>query len=341
MEQKHVRTIDGDPEPADIFEPHMPGVELLSDMDALFEGARRLSATGEYPSGTSGLPPEAAAKVEEFKGQRSVVVVTPGRMLMPVPAPVPGSMSRQEDEGMRKLFPPDPPLIITVISYTYVKALIGDMTKAIPFLRFLAAFAATGHTVTVFEGHPSAFESGVRASDVLMVDSGMMPFLQGDWKEVAFRVMRPEAKVLVHDRPTHNLVQHFRPGVARAPLVMSPEEQVSWYAGTLIRLLLIGPRTSVELTSGEPLPNLADFATTPAQQAEIASLPFRPDQLDADKVIESILQGAGWRPLSIFKTTGVVRIPLASPDGKPLGMGACGVKLSKAAGGRRRILLER
>lgn len=341
MEQKHVRTIEGGPTPADIFEPHMPGVELFSDMDALFAGARRLSATGEYPSGTGGLPPEAAAQVERLKGQRSVVIVTPGRILMPVPAAAPGSLSRAEEEGVRQLFPPDTPLVVTVISYTYVEALMRDMTRAVPFVRFLAAFAAIGHTVTVFEGHPSAFESGVRGSDVLMVDSGMLPFVQGDWKEVAFRLMRPEAKVLVHDRPTHNLVQHFRPGVKRAPLTLSPEEQASWYAGTLIRLLLTGTRTSTELTSGEPLPNLLDFATTPEQQAEIASLPFGHDQLDADKVIDKILEAAGWRPLSIFKTTGVVRIPMATPDGKPLGSGACGVRLGKVAGGRRRILLER
>lgn len=338
MEQRHVKTIEGSPTPSDIFEPHMPGVELFSNMDALFAGARRLSATGEYPSGTSGLPPEAAAQVEKLKGQRSVVIVTPGRILMPLPAAAPGSMSRAEEEGVRQLFPSDPPLVITVISYTHVGALMKDITRAIPFVRFLAAFASIGHTVTVFEGHPSAFESGVRESDVLMIDSGMLPFLQEDWKETAFRVTRPEAKVLVHDRPTHNLVQHFRPGGARAPLVLSPEEQVSWYAGTLIRLLLTGTRTSTELTSGETLPNLLDFATSPEQQAEIASLPFRHDQLDADKVIDAIVKAAN---LGIFQRTGVVRIPMASPDGKPLGSGACGVRLSRAAGGRRQLLLER
>lgn len=338
MEQQHVKTIEGSPTPSDIFEPHMPGVELFSDMDALFADARRLSATGEYPSGTSELPPEAAAQVEKLKGQRSVVIVTPGRIMMPVPAVAPGSMSREEEEGVRQLLPPDSPLVVTVISYTYIEALTKDITRAIPFVRFLAAFAAIGHTVTVFEGHPSAFESGVRGSDVLMIDSGMLPFLQKDWKETAFRVVRPEAKVLVHDRPTHKLVQHFRPGVARAPLVLSPEEQVSWYAGTLIRLLLKGTRTSTELTSGETLPNLSDFATSPEQQAEIASLPFRHDQLDADKVIDEILKAAN---LGIFRRTGVIKVPIMGLDGQQLGMGACGVTLGKGKDGRRQLLLER
>jgi len=329
------------PEPADIFEPHMPGVELLSDMDGLFEAARRLSATGEYPRGEGETPPEVAAKLEEMKGRRSVVIVTPGRLLMTVPAPNPGDVPESMQEGVREMLPPDKPQLISVVSYTYVKALIEDKAKAIPFLGFLVGFASIGHTVVVFEGHPSAFESGVRGSDVLLVDSAMIPFMQADWKETAFRLMRPGAKVLEHVRATYQLRQHFQPGVKRAPLMLSPEERVDWYAGTLLRLLLMGTRTSLVLTSGETLPDLADLATTPAQRAEIASLPFRHDQLDTDKVIDKILAVAGWRPFSLFKKTWTVKVPFATPDGKPTGKGVVSVSLGKVEGGRRRLLLER
>ena len=335
MEQQHVKSFEGSPEPADIFQPHMPRVELLSDMGALFEAARTLSATGEYPAG--GEPPaEVAAEVEKLKGWRSAVIVTPGRMLMTVPAPAPGTVPRDAVDSVRRMLPPDPPQAVTVIAYTHVKALVEDKVKAIPFLGFLAGFASIGHTVVVFEGHPSAFESGVGGSDVLLVDSGMLPFIQKDWKEVAFRVMRPGAKVLVHDRETYQLIQHFPPGATPIPLVLSPEEQVDWYTGSLIRLLLMGTRTSAQLTSGETLPDLADFATTPELRARIASLPFRHDQLDADKVIDHVLKTAGWH---MFKRTGTVRIPIETAEGTRLG--ACGVELVKGPGGRRRLLLER
>lgn len=343
MKQQHVKSFEGSPEPPDIFRPHRLGVELLSDMDGLFEAARRLSATGEYPvtPGEAPLPPEAAAEVEKMKGQRSVVIVTPGRLMMPVPVADPGGVRGELVESVSRMLPPDPPQVVTVISYTYVPALVEDQAKAIPFLGFLGGFAMIGHTVVVFEGHPSAFESGVRASDLLLVDSGMLPFMQEDWKEVAFRLMRPGANVLVHDRATYKLSQHLPPGVMRAPLMLSPQEQVEWYAGSLIRLVVAGTRGSVQLASGETLPDLAELATTDEHRAQVASLPFKHDELDADKVIDDILKGAGWRPYSFFKTKGIVKVPLATPDGRPAGHAACDVTLSKGPGGRRRVLLER
>jgi hypothetical protein len=341
LEQRHVRSIEGSPEPADIFEPHMPGVELFSDMDALFEEARRFAATGEPPARAGEPPPAAAAALEKMKGKRSVVILTPGRLMLTVPTPEPENVTEEMRKGVSKLLPPDSPRIITAVSYTYHKALGENMSKAIPFLGFLVGFALIGHTVVVFEGHPSAFESGVRGSDVLLADSAMLPFMQADWKETAFRVMSPDAKVLVHDRPSYGLVQHFRPGAAQTPLVLSPEQQVEQYAGSLIRLLLVGTRTSVELISGERLPHLLEFATTDEQRAAIASLPLRYEELDADRVIDAILRAAGWGPFSIFKTTGTMKLQMKSTDGRPLGFGACGVKLSKLAGGRRRLLLER
>lgn len=335
MAQQHVKTFEGAPTPSDIFQPHRLGVELLSDMDGLFETARRLSATGEYPAKSDELPAEAAAEVEKMKGQRSVVIVTPGRILMPVPAPAPGSVPRSSEEAVREMLPPDPPLNISAISYTHVQALLEDQAKAIPFLGFLTGFASIGHTVVVFEGHPSAFESGVRGADVLLVDSGMLEFLQGDWTEVAFRVMRPGARVLVHDRATFQLGQFFPPG--QAPI--SPEDYVDWYAGTLIRLVIAGTRTSAQLTSGETLPDLADFATTPEQLTQVASLPFKHDTLDADKVIDHILFQAGWRPYSFFKTKGTVSVPVSTDERqRPW---TCGVTLSKGPGGRRQLLIER
>jgi hypothetical protein len=340
MEQRHVESIEGAPTPADIFEPHMPGVELLSDMDALFAEARRLSATGEYPASHGRLLTEAAAASGELKGKHSVVVVTPGRILMPIPAPEPGSVPVDSEEAVRQLMPPDPPLVINAVSYTHVKALLTDKGKAIPFLGFLVGFASIGHTVTVFEGHPSAFESGVRGGDVLLVDSAMRPFLQKDWAEVAFKVMRPRARVLVHERETFKLKQLFPPRGGPTP-IPTGVSNADIYAGTLIRLLISGQRTSARITSGEPLPPLADFATRPQQLEELASLPFSHEDLDADEVIDQILKAGGWGRFGIFKRTGVIKIPVMGLDGRLLGKGACGVTLGKDEGGRRRVILER
>jgi hypothetical protein len=341
MELRHVKTFEGSPTPSDIFQPHMPGVELLSDMDEVFNAARRLSATGEYPVGAVELPAEAVAELEKYKGQRSVAVVTPGRLLMPVPTPAPDSVPRSSEEAVRKLLPPDPPLNISVVSYTHVAALLEDKTRAIPFLGSLVGFASIGHTVVVFEGHPSAFESGVRSSDVLLVDSGMLPFMQEDWAEVAFRVMRPGAQVLVHDRETFRLRRMVSPDGGRGGVPPEPEDAEALYADILLRLLLIGPRTSAQVTAGEPPPNLTDFAATPEHLGQLASLPFKHDELDTDKVIDIILRAAGWRPYSFFKTTGTLRVQMTTSDGRSAGVGTCGVMLSKGAGGRRRLRIER
>jgi len=264
MEINHVKTFEGSPEPSDIFEPHMPGVELLSDMDAVFNQSRRTAATGEYSAEPGEYPAEVVAELEKYKGQRSVAIVTPGRLVMYVPAPEPGSVGEASEAAVRKLMPPDPPLSITVVSYTYVKALIEDKTRAIPFLGFLLGFTSIGHTVVVFEGHPSAFESGVRGSDVLMVDSAMLPFMQADWVEAAFRVMRPGAKIFIHDRDTFKLVSvvsEVEGGRGWVPL--KPEDLESRYADSLLTLIVIGVRPSAQVTAGEALPNLADFTTTP------------------------------------------------------------------------------
>lgn len=338
MELQHVKSFEGSPEPEDIFQPHMPGVELLSDMDEFFRQARRLSATGEYPVGVEGLAPEAAAEVLKLKGQHSVVIVTPGRALMPVAAPKLGSVPRSSAEAMRKMLSPDPPQNISVVSYTYVKALVEDKSKAVPFLGLLVGLAAIGHTVVVFEGHPSAFESGVRESNVLVVDSGMLPFVQEDWKEVAFRVMRPGAQLFVHDRKTFTLSPVVPPGGEsdQLPLRRYPE---ALYADYLIAFLSSGPRSSVEVTSGEELPDLADFARGPKELEKAAALPFKREELDADKVIDLILYTAGRRWYHFFKKSWMLKVP-STGSGK-IRPWMCSVKLTKDARGRRRLLLER
>ena len=64
-ERTHVKSLDGQPKPADIFQPYLQGVELFEDMDRIFLEARGLAA-GRQPAPDAG------------EGQRGVAIVTPG-----------------------------------------------------------------------------------------------------------------------------------------------------------------------------------------------------------------------------------------------------------------------
>lgn len=282
MDQEHFKSAEGSPRPADIFEPHMPGVDVPPDMDALFRTARAQLESGE-------LPLEGGAE-----GQRAVAVVTPGRMVMYQPCPPPGSMSREAVETSRMMMPPEPPLDIAVVSYTLLEAFTQDETKlrCIPFLGVLLGFAYNGHRVVVFEGHPTAFESGVRDCDVLVVDSGMLPFIQSDWGGVAYRVMRPGAQILVYDRETSNVMPVARSGRPQGWQYAEHDGEASYANCLLTTLAKAGG--SAQITRGRPLPDLAGLTRDPDELDWIAGLPFRYDELDADEVIDILKRVAGW-----------------------------------------------
>lgn len=327
MEQQHVRSIEGSPRPEDIFEPHMPGVELMSDMDGLFRMAREQSERGEFPEG------------EWVKGRRSVAIVTPGRLVMFQPCPLPGSMSGAHVEGAKELMPPDPPLKISVVSYTLVEAFMEDETKlkVIPFLGFLIGFAYIGHNVVVFEGHPTAFESGVRDADVLIIDSGMLPFIQEDWFHAARRVMRPGAKIFVHQRKSFTLLP-VAPSVRPSGWRYTDPDGEASYANCLLTLLARGKSPSVRVTSGLPLPDLAGMPDNPDDLDWVASLPFKYDRLDADKVIEAISGLAKWG--GFFQHKGEIRANLALEGGKLVPIHFA-LRIEKDKQGRRQLLIER
>jgi hypothetical protein len=327
MELKVVNTFEGSSQPSDVFTPHMPGVDLLSDMDALFDNVRHSLLTGEYLS------------ENEEKGQRAIAIVTPGRMTMLVPCPTPGSMPSKDVASMTSLMPPEPPLNIAVVSYTFLEALMQDTPRCIPFLGYLSAWGYVGHSVVVFEGHSSAFEHGVRNCDVLLVDSGMLPFLQANWVEVAHRVMRPGPKIFVHKRDTYTLIPVVKSGNAQGWRYSEPDGEGS-YANCLLTTLAKGTHPSVQVTSGCELPNLADLTSDLEELDWIAGLPFKYDKLNADEIIDIIIKAAGWRRYNIFKTKGVfqARVVTGPDEWKPV---TFTLILSKDAGGRRQLQIER
>jgi hypothetical protein len=165
MDSKPVKDHEGSPRPDDIFQPHMPGVTELPDMDALFDlawGRRQADVKVWAPKD---MPSEEITNPKE----NGVIVVTPGRLLMRKPCPPRGSMPPEQVEKMVQLLPPDPPLNVCAISYTLLEAMQKDIAKCIPFFGYMLAYAYVGHRVVIFEGHPSAFRSGVRKSDALFV----------------------------------------------------------------------------------------------------------------------------------------------------------------------------
>jgi hypothetical protein len=161
-----------------LFQPHIPEVDIRTDIDHIFDRAR--AAADESTMDADGLY------------HRQVIIVTPGRLLIGKECPLPGEFPGGELERLINLLPVNPPRSIAVIAYTYLEALKQDLLKAIPFFGYLMGFAAIGHKVWVFEGHLSALAAGCRDSDLLMVDGGLLPDLDKNinWQTEALSTMR-------------------------------------------------------------------------------------------------------------------------------------------------------
>jgi hypothetical protein len=305
----------------------MPEIAPSANVDEVFREARGVLSN-----------PDSFIEQGE-KGQRAIAVVSPARLVMYLPCPRPGSVQEDDVAPMKSLLPPEPPLNISVVSYTAYDAFIKDKTKSIPFIGLLAAWGYIGHNVVIFEGHPSAFESGVRGSDVLLVDSGMLPFMQNDWAKVAYRVMRPDAKIFVHERDTFTLLPVAKSKNVKGWQYSEYDGEAS-YANCLLVILAKGNRPSVVVTSGQALPALADMTTDADDLDWISGLPFKYDRLNADKVIEVFLKASGWSPNKSSQTKGVLKALLVSEDKKPKSF-SFSLTLTKDAKGRSRLQIQR
>lgn len=152
----------------------MPKVDTHQDLCVVFSKARELSAGSETG--------------------RSVAIVTPGRLIMSVACPPANAVSPQMLEGVRRIVPENPKQQITVIANNNVVAANAytarEANTLIPFLGYLTGMAFDGHTVVVFEGHPSALATGCQGSTLLLVDQAMAEHLQPDWASVAASSMK-------------------------------------------------------------------------------------------------------------------------------------------------------
>jgi hypothetical protein len=303
------------PETSNLFEPHMPGVDVPPDLQGVFAKARIEIASGD---------------------ERRIGIVTPGRMIMLQPAPPPGSIPKEFVAQVSQLLPSAKPLNITFVGHTQLEALMQDKAKCIPQLGQLLGFAYLGHNVIVFEGHPSAFEYALRDCDVLMIDSGMLPFLQPDWFDVALRAARQGAKMIVQDRKTGRLQPVIKSKNAPGWRYGEPDGEASYANCLLTTLAKADAPGPVRIASGSPVPGLAQFAVDPAQLDWIAELPFRYAALDADKVIGILHRIVKWSSPDNGESKGVLKAQLATGGGQRQAV-SFDLTLGKDAAGKQRL----
>jgi len=169
------------------FEPHMPQVDTMSHPESVFTDARNVGMGYKRPPGA-------------HPSERYVALVTPGRLVMQMSCPLPGTRPPAVVMEIRERFPVEPPASIVVIALNELAAVreVKGAKRAIPFLDYLMDMGYAGHAVTIFEGHPTALKHGLRGGDLLIVDVAMIPFLQPDWQDVAREVMRTPRVELRH-----------------------------------------------------------------------------------------------------------------------------------------------
>jgi hypothetical protein len=305
---EYIETIDSLYRPSwDVYEPSMPSVDLHANMDEFFEDARTLGIKGSmkgYKDEFYRVHPEYDGRVvwanPMREGERFLPVISPGRMIVLVPAFFDKDSKRGQD--VDGILPSRKNLRITVISHTYMQDYVNNelpqeerlvsVVKSIPFTGQLAALTGThGHNVLVFEGHPSVFETGIRNSDVLFIDSGMLKFLQEDWAEVAFRCMNSHSKIFIHERENYKLrgviPTREHPGWDYAVGIGNETNYDKMLFTVLAGNELRGKHILLE--PGKPLPNLSQFTRKPDQLEFLSKIPFDYEQLSVQEVIRIIL----------------------------------------------------
>lgn len=285
--------------PPNRFDPRMPDVDLGADAAAAFAKARA----------------KASGETENFR----IAVVRPDRAVLFFPLPPPPPQTSEMAQKLSSVIPSDRSRNIAVISSTEFSmsrtgtgASLQEANSAIPFIGILCGLAYLGHRIWIFEGHSSALALGLEQSEILVVDSGMIPFLQPDWMQVAKAVMQDDPRIFVHDRKTYRLLQKYPPS-------QEPDGEGS-YANCLLTTLGKGAAASAELAAGAPVPNLTHLTSDPDELKWISELPFRYETLDSQKVIDVLLTAAGRSKLNPFKKewTLKTRLVVKGADPKPV-----------------------
>jgi hypothetical protein len=178
---------------------YMPGVDAVREQqDATFQLARRIATKGKVlrPGGLT---------------ERCVALVTPGRLIIPIPCPPGGTYDPDLVATLRRMVSDQEAQTISVIAFNDLsKPIPADHLESqgitaqlidtmIPSLGLLTCMSSFGHNVVVFEGHSSALALGCQDADLLLVDEIMMAHLPQDWVSVASRALR-KPRILVWGR---------------------------------------------------------------------------------------------------------------------------------------------
>ena len=162
----------------------MPTISPKRDVRRCFADGRRLSA------GTHGV--------------RRVVIIAPDGTLVNVPVQAAEDADRSLLRDVRAALAPENEAL-TGLSITAINCTLGvqrlgrsfrHLLPLVPNLSYLVGAACLGNTVVAFEGHPDAFAIGCEQADMLIVDDGMLPFLQADWAAVALKTLRQPRIIL-------------------------------------------------------------------------------------------------------------------------------------------------
>ena len=161
-----------------MISPRMPSISPKRDIQACFNEARRIGSGANGP--------------------RWVVIVTPDGSLVKVPVAPANEADQSLLHDVRFVLSPDGEptsgLVITAINYTAgIQARarsFHQILELMPNLSYLVGAACLGNTVVAYEGHPGDILAGVTNADVLILDGGMIPFLQPDWAAIALKTLR-------------------------------------------------------------------------------------------------------------------------------------------------------
>ena len=271
--QSHPRLREGWPHPVDPFVPWMPDVDLAADLQNVFAEMR----AGESQGVVIVRPDRATLLLQNSPSSPRI-----DELLRQLPSFIPLGQSRNIAAIANTEF--------TMLNHA-VPPGMKEAGRAIPFLGLLMGWAQAGHRVWLFEGHSSALAAALEGADYLLVDSGMLPYLQEDWMAVARRSMNPEGKVLHYNRENRNILPVAVSSRPPGWRFSEPDGEAS-YANCLLTLLAKSSQESAEIQAGEPVPNLAGFTEDPEELEWVVSLPFRYEALDAQKVIEVLLNAA-------------------------------------------------
>jgi hypothetical protein len=288
----------------DPFAPRMPTADVHLDITEVFANARAV-LSADRPS------------TEVDAGQRCVAIVTPDRTLALLAGPRPGTAPKEFVISAKGLIPSTRPLNIVAVAFSGLGIPKGGDIKRIPFLAMTFSFAYIGHSVVVFEGHESGFEPALRGADALLIDSGMLPFLQKNWFEVAQGVFRANGRVRIFDRTTTDILPVVKARTADGwSYATEPDGEVS-YVNCLLTTLGKRSPVPVQLCVGEPLPNLTRLAASPTEIEWTTGLPFDYDVLSVEDVIRIIRNSpeVKWSPAQEERVAGTVKMKLAESGG--------------------------